>query len=226
MKVVSNLRKISDEIPINLEPSVISQTIKKSVEIVEKGKKGKKGKGSKKDSEKSSKSSKSSKKSKGSKGTKGSKKEKPELPDPSIWTHYKFLSDQIIELNIYFKPSKMTTTITITDMESQTLKNSPTKKENVVSPVIKKFLSKEIKKYHNEPFYLFSDAMEDKFFVFNLSHVGNVMPDPQPKKKENKDKRICLKEICLRGFCEGCCRCQDKSEELQMKATVYDNSLR
>lgn len=170
------------------------------------------------DSSKGSKKSKSPKSSKGSKGTKGSKRSKSKdepLPDPGIWTHYNNLAQHISCLHVYFKPSKMKTTIIITDIGSSAKGKSINKltKESQDSSTHCQRIHwlNDLKKTHNQPFYLFMDDMECEFIVLNLSHVGNKMPEKIIKQKDmNAEERECHKAICLRGSCEEYCICQDK----------------
>lgn len=109
----------------------------------------------------------------------------------------------------------MKSTIVITDIDtkdtkksSNTVQKSPKREET--NPVQAKVWLNGLQKIHNEPFYLFVDNMEPSFVVFNLCHVGNVMPEPIPPKKPEKKQQICEKEICKTGSCEEYCYCQDK----------------
>lgn len=97
----------------------------------------------------------------------------------------------------------------------QESKKSPRQKDTKKSIVPEREIKRiqwlnEVKKSHNEPLYVFIDNADYKFVVFNLQHVGNVMPKEIIKKKK-EIKILCQKEVCKRGLCIKECSCQESS---------------
>lgn len=224
-RIISNFRKIStDPAPT---PSLLSELIRKQIEMADEISKPKGAKGGKFGNKKTLSSCGSSlffitdragkdKKSK-EKGSKPSSKDPKKTPlepeDPSIWIHFYNIHDNINYLNIYLIPSLIPSTVVLSDLEARPPKIK--KEDKGTTTCVRLRWLNGLKRSHNEPFYLFSDSIDYKYLVFNLSHVGNQMLLPNFKYRVKSEKPICLKEICLLGLCDDDCSCQEKDESVQ-----------
>lgn len=91
------------------------------------------------------------------------------LPDISIWCDFDTISHHIDYLHIYFKTSSFEHKTTITNMTEMEASVDPRVKAKVPSVIIH---PQTLKRFRNEPLYIFVDSLDYKFLLFNLIQPG------------------------------------------------------